>query len=77
MSRQQKRQGQREYFKKDSEVKRSCEKQTNSLKKKYLAGDAEEAAGKEDIKTVYNITRKLSGHTRTMTAQLETILEAC
>ena len=61
VTRQQKRQAQREYSEKDRrEVKRSCmnDKRTYA---NNLTRDAEEAARKEDIKTFYNIKSRLSG----------------
>lgn len=64
MSRQQKRQGQREYSEKDREFKRMLEKDKRTHLKQW-ARDAEEAAEKGNIKAVYNVTRKLIGHTRT------------
>lgn len=51
LTRQQKRQTQREYSEKDREVKRSCKKDKRTYADN-LARDAEEAAGKRDIKTL-------------------------
>ena len=57
----------------------ACDKVSRQGSEKDLrkTNKLKEAAGKEDIKTVYNISRKLSGLTSTMTTQLKTILEAC
>jgi hypothetical protein len=65
VTRQQKRQAQREYSEKDMEVKRSCKNDKRTYANN-LTRDAEEAARKGDIKTLYNITRRLSGQRRTM-----------
>jgi len=65
VTRQQKRQAQREYSEKDREVKRSCmnDKWTYA---NNLSRDVGEAAHREDIKTFYNIKRRLGGQKRTM-----------
>lgn len=65
MSRQQKRQGQREYSEKDRELKRMLEKDKRTHLKQW-ARDTEKAAERGDIKAAYNVTRKLIGHTRTI-----------
>ena len=56
VTRQQKRQAQREYCEKDREVNRSC-KNDKGTYANNLTRDAEEAACKGDIKTLYNITQ--------------------
>lgn len=61
-TRQEKKTIQDLYSTKDKEVKKSCKQD----KRKYveqLAEEAESACGKDDIKTLYNITRQLSGKT--------------
>jgi hypothetical protein len=61
-TRQQKKTLQDLYSTKDEEVKKSCKQD----KRKYveqLAEEAESACGKGDVKTLYNITRQLSGKT--------------
>ena len=57
---QQKRQAQREYSKKDREVKRNCKNDKRTYANN-LTRDAEEATRKGDIKTLYNNTRRPGG----------------
>ena len=61
-TRQQTKEAQERYNDKDKEVKKGCK----GDKKKYvehLAEEAERACNKGDIKSLYNITRQLSGRT--------------
>ena len=59
-TRTQKLEIQKEYKTKDIQVKRSARNDKRNLID-GLANEAEDAAGKNDMKTLYNITRQLSG----------------
>ena len=61
-TRQQTKQAQNIYQDKDKEVKKGC-KQDKRNYVDHLAEEAETACSKGDIKTLYNITRQLSGRT--------------
>jgi hypothetical protein len=56
----QKRQAQDFYTRMDREVKKNCKKDKRAYTE-HLAKEAETACGKGDIKSLYNITRQLSG----------------
>ena len=62
-TRAQKREVQKQYSQKDKEVKKSCKRDKREFAES-LAQHAEEAASKGDSKTVYDITRRLSGKRR-------------
>ena len=60
ITRQQKKQTQEQYSNKDKQVKKSC-KQDKGNFVEQLANEAEAAGSKGEIKTLYNITKQLSG----------------
>ena len=59
-TRSQKRQAQDFYTRIDREAKKNCKKDKRAYTE-HLAKEAETACGKGDIKSLYNITRQLSG----------------
>ncbi|CAG2197112.1 Craniofacial development protein 2 [Mytilus edulis] len=60
ITRQQKKQTQEQYSNKDKEVKKSCKQDKRNFVEQ-LAKEAEAACSKGDTKTLYNITKQLSG----------------
>ncbi|CAG2187778.1 unnamed protein product [Mytilus edulis] len=60
ITRQQKKQTQEQYSNKDTEVKKSCKQDKRNFVEQ-LAKEAEAACSKGDTKTLYNITKQLSG----------------
>ena len=59
-SRQQKKPAQDQHSTADKEVKKGCKQEKRNYVKE-LAQEAENACSKEDIRTLYSITRHLSG----------------
>ena len=59
-SRQQKKPAQDQHSTADKEVKKGCKQEKRNYVKE-LAQEAENACSKEDIRTLYSITRQLSG----------------